>query len=351
MLKVDIKKKLNKFTLEVAFNVSIETLAILGPSGCGKSMTLKCIAGVETPDEGYIELNDRVLFDSAKKINLPPQQRRVGYLFQNYALFPNMTVEQNIAAAIKSDRKTKANIVSEKIKAFYLEGLGKQYPSQLSGGQQQRVALARLMAQNPDILMLDEPFSAMDNYLKWQLEQEVHEVLQSYGKPVLFVSHNRKEAYRLCDKVAVLYNGKLDTICSKNEIFELPHTVAVAQLIGCKNLSRIQRCGAHSVFAVDWGVKLETDRAVPETAGHIGFFGHYIRPAKAEDKNTIACRVLRVIEDNFSIMAILKPEEAYGITDYSKILWEMDKSVWKKVKVGLGNITIALEAGYIMLLD
>jgi molybdate transport system ATP-binding protein len=229
-------------------------------------MTLKCIAGVETPDEGYIELGGRVLFDSAKKVNLPPQQRQVGYLFQNYALFPNMTVEQNIAAAIKGDRKTKEKIISEKIKAFYLEGLEKQYPSKLSGGQQQRVALARLMAQNPDILMLDEPFSAMDNYLKWQLEQEVAEVLQSYRKPVLYVSHNRKEVYRLCDRVAVLYNGKLDTICSKQELFELPRTVAVAQLIGCKNFSRVQKCGEHRVFAMDWGVELETDRAVPETA-------------------------------------------------------------------------------------
>ncbi|MGI6686232.1 MAG: sulfate/molybdate ABC transporter ATP-binding protein [Bacillota bacterium] len=351
MLKVDIKKKLNKYTLEVAFNVGTETLAILGPSGCGKSMTLKCIAGVETPDAGYIELNGRVLFDSTKKINLPPQQRRVGYLFQNYALFPNMTVEQNIAAGIKGDRKTKENIVSEKIKAFYLEGLEKQCPSQLSGGQQQRVALARLMAQNPDILMLDEPFSAMDNYLKWQLEQEVHEVLQSYGKPVLYVSHNRKEVYRLCDMVAVLYNGKLDTICSKNELFEIPRTVAVAQLIGCKNLSRIQRLGEHRVFAVDWGVELETGRAVPETAGNIGFFGHYIRPARAEEKNTIACRVLRVVEDNFSTIAILKPEGVSGIEDYSKILWEMDKAAWQKVPDSLGTITITLEAGHIMLLD
>jgi molybdate transport system ATP-binding protein len=351
MLKVDIKKKLNKFTLEVAFNVSTETLAILGPSGCGKSMTLKCIAGVETPDEGYIELNNRVLFDSSKKINLTPQQRRVGYLFQNYALFPNMTVEQNIAAAIKGDRKTKENIVAEKIKAFYLEGLEKQYPSQLSGGQQQRVALARLMAQNPDILMLDEPFSAMDNYLKWQLEQEVHEVLQSYRKPVLFVSHNRKESYRLCDNVAVLYNGKFDTICSKHELFELPRTVAVAQLIGCKNLSRIQRCGKHRVFAVDWGVELETDRAVPETAGYIGFFGHFIRLAKAQDKNKIDCRVLRVIEDNFSTIAILRPEGASGIEKYTKILWEMDKIDWQELKDSSCTVTITLETGHIMLLD
>jgi molybdate transport system ATP-binding protein len=149
----------------------------------------------------------------------------------------------------------------------------------------------------------------------------------------------------------VLYNGKLDTICLKHELFQLPRTVAVAQLIGCKNLSRIRKSGEHRVYAVDWGVELETDRVVPETAGHIGVFGHYIRPAKDNDKNTIACRILRVAEDNFSTFAILKPEGASGSEDYSKILWEMDKTAWQKVKNGLDNITIALESEHIMLLD
>lgn len=351
MLKIDIKKKLNKFTLEVAFHADNETLAILGPSGCGKSMTLKCIAGVETPDSGYIELNGRVLFDSKKRINLPPQQRRVGYLFQNYALFPNMTVEQNIAVAVHADRETKKQIVADKIKAFYLEGLEKQYPTQLSGGQQQRVALARLMAQNPDILMLDEPFSAMDNYLKWQLEQEVAEVLQSYCKPVLLVTHNRKEAYRLSDKVAVLYNGSLDTICLKHELFELPRTVAVARLIGCKNISRIKKCNEHRIFAKDWGVELETVRPVPERAGYIGFFGHLIRPAASGNTNTINCCILRETEDNFSALAVLRPEGASVGDDYAKILWEMDKALWQELKNNSGQVTIALDPGHIILLE
>ncbi|MEL7565261.1 MAG: ATP-binding cassette domain-containing protein [Dehalobacterium sp.] len=351
MLKVDIKKKLNNFTLEVAFDVDTETLAILGPSGCGKSMTLKCIAGEETPDEGYIELNGRVLFDKRKKINLPPQQRRVGCLFQNYALFPNMTVEQNIAAAIQGKKQAKKQIVTEKISTFYLEGLEKEYPGRLSGGQQQRVALARLMAQDPEILMLDEPFSALDNYLKWQLEQEVAELLQSYSKSALLVSHNRKEAYRLCDRVAVLYGGKIDYICAKHELFEEPRTVAVAQLIGCKNISRIERIGAHRIFAIDWGVELDTVREVPETTGHIGFFGHLIYSAKAQERNAVTCRVLRVIEDTFSTIAVLKPERASGIEEFTRILWEMDKEAWQELKYSSGTVTIALDAENIMLLE
>lgn len=366
MLKVEIKKKLNNFTLEVAFNVFTETLALLGPSGCGKSMTLKCIAGVETPDEGYIELNGRVLFDKENNINLPPQQRRVGYLFQNYALFPNMTVEQNIAVAIHGDKKTKMDVVAEKIRSFYLVGLEKEYPGRLSGGQQQRVALARLMAQNPEILMLDEPFSAMDNYLKWQLEQEVAELLQSYPKPVLLVSHNRKEAYRLCDRVAVLYHGKLDYICPKHELFQLPRTVAVAQLVGCKNISRIRRLGDHRVFAEDWGVELDTTREVPETAGYIGFFGHLIYRAKAKEKNLIPCQVIRMTEDTFSAIAVLQPEGASGNEEFRKILWEMDKEVWRELECSsetlddinegsnfkkVNNINIALDADHIMILE
>lgn len=351
MLKVDIKKRLNNFTLEVAFTADQETLAVLGPSGCGKSMTLKCIAGVETPDEGYIELNGRVLFDKARKINLPPQQRRVGYLFQNYALFPNMTVEENIAAAVQGDKETKKKIAAEKIKAFYLEGLEKVYPAKLSGGQQQRVALARLMAQNPEILMLDEPFSALDNYLRWQLEQEVAEILELYRKPVLLVSHNRKEVYRLCDRVAVLCEGKLEAISSKQELFELPRTVTVARLVGYKNISRIRRLDEQRVFALDWGVELVLERKISDSARYIGFMAHTVCPAKTNSKNTLDCRILRVIENTFSTIVILQPKTASNLEEYNKLVWEMDKNRWNTLYKGTDLITVTLDAGQLLPLN
>jgi molybdate transport system ATP-binding protein len=351
MLKVDITKKLNNFTLKVAFSAGHETLAVLGPSGCGKSMTLKCIAGVETPDEGYIELNGRVLFDKRKKINLPPQQRRVGYLFQNYALFPNMTVEQNIAAAIQGAKQTKKELVEEKIKAFYLEGLEKVYPGQLSGGQQQRVALARLMAQNPEILMLDEPFSALDNYLRWQLEQEVAEILQRYRKPVLLVSHNLKEVYRLCDRVAVLNNGKLEAIALKQELFQIPRTVTAARLVGYKNISRIERLGEKRVKAIDWGVELDLKRPVPDSAGHIGLMGQFIRQAKRGDNNTIVCRVLRVIEETFTTIVILQAEKASANEEHNKLIWEMEKGSWQDLKDSTDSITVTIAANHILPLN
>jgi len=344
MLKVDIKKKLNNFTLEVAFTAGQETLAILGPSGCGKSMTLKCIAGVETPDEGYIELNGRVLFDKARKINLPPQKRRVGYLFQNYALFPHMTVEENIAVAIRADKETKRKLVAEKIKAFYMEGLEKAYPARLSGGQQQRVALARLMAQDPEILMLDEPFSALDNHLRWQLEQELAEVIRLYRKPALLVSHNFKEVYRLSDRVVVLCAGQVEAIASKQELFELPRTVTAARLIGYKNISRIKRLDARKAFAVDWGVELELTRQIPEGAGYVGCMSPSIRPADAKSQNTLRCRILRVVESTFSTMVILRPEKASSFEDYNKLIWEMDKDEWKELQGGPEFLTITIDA-------
>ena len=194
MLQVRIKKKLGNFLLDVDFSMDGGIFAILGASGCGKSMTLKCIAGIERPDEGRIVLNDRVLFDSAKRINLPPQKRKVGYMFQDYALFPTMNVVQNIQAGM--GRKPDPKKVREYIAGFQLGGLEHHMPDQLSGGQKQRVAMARMLAAEPEVLLLDEPFAALDSYLKWKMEQQMLELLQKVQTPVLFVSHNRDEVYR-----------------------------------------------------------------------------------------------------------------------------------------------------------
>lgn len=200
-LGVEIKKKLKEFDLDISFSAGKGCLGILGPSGCGKSMTLKSIAGIVTPDSGRIALQyakgeaagGRVLYDSALKINEKPQMRRVGYLFQNYALFPNMSVEENIAAGLKGMEKKKAK-VGEMIERFRLTGLEKRYPGQLSGGQQQRVALARILAYEPEALLLDEPFSAMDTYLREGLRLELSKVLADYDGVSVMVTHDRDEA-------------------------------------------------------------------------------------------------------------------------------------------------------------
>ena len=200
-LSVDIKKRLGSFQLDVSFEAqdATETLALLGASGCGKSMALKCIAGIERPDEGRIVLNDRVLFDSAAHVDMPVQQRRVGYLFQNYALFPTMTVLDNVLVGVREgSRDERRERALAQIRTFRLEGLEDHRPAELSGGQQQRCALARIMANDPELLLLDEPFSALDGFLRWQLELELSDTLKAFPGGVVFVTHSRDEVYRMC---------------------------------------------------------------------------------------------------------------------------------------------------------
>lgn len=209
MLEVQIYKKLAEFDLDVSFQVDDNILGFMGASGSGKSMTLKCIAGIETPDQGRIVLNGRVLFDSEKKINVPIQKRNVGYMFQSYALFPNMNVYENISVGLRARKVKDVDIVVQKVmQQFRIFELASRYPKQLSGGQRQRVALARLMAYEPDVLLLDEPFSALDEDLKKDLLQKLKSELQ-ISKPVIFVSHDKEEVNELCDLKYKIKQGEI----------------------------------------------------------------------------------------------------------------------------------------------
>ena len=213
-LEVAIKKYYPDFSLDVKFYTEKGILGVLGASGCGKSMTLKCIAGIETPDEGKIILNGRVLFNSEKKINLSPQKRNIGYLFQNYALFPHMNVEENIAVGIKI-KEEKNEIIAKYLKIFHLENLKKAYPKNLSGGQQQRVALARIFASQPDILMLDEPFSALDAISEQHIIKRLN--LKTKMSITIFITH-RYSSLRLADFILVLKDGELVESGSHQEL-------------------------------------------------------------------------------------------------------------------------------------
>ena len=222
-LKVDIRKNLGSFSLNVKFATEENApavLGLLGASGCGKSLTLKCIAGIETPDRGRIVLDGVTLFDSEKKIDLPPQKRQVGYLFQNYALFPNMTVRQNILCGLcrEKDKAAKEEEVCRVVRMLQLDGLESRRPCQLSGGQQQRVALARILVNKPKLLMLDEPFSALDSHLRDKLQMELRGLLADFGRDVLLVTHSRDEAYHLCSRVAVLESGRLLAVKPTKEL-------------------------------------------------------------------------------------------------------------------------------------
>lgn len=208
MLYVDIVKKLDNFTLKASMRVDGEVTALFGASGAGKSMTLKCIAGIEKPDSGVIQLNGRTLFDSSEHINLPPQKRRVGYLFQDYALFPNMTVKGNIEAGMRSLKKSERNIkAAELTERFRLNGLENKRPSTLSGGEQQRVALARIFASHPEVILLDEPFASLDIMLKSELIPYMKDIINSFGGESILVSHDVDEVLSMSERVTEISSG------------------------------------------------------------------------------------------------------------------------------------------------
>ena len=328
---VDIKKSYGEFKLNVQFEAGDEILALLGASGCGKSLTLKCIAGIEKPDEGQIILNGKTLFDSKKKINLSPQKRKVGLLFQNYALFPNMTVEQNIAIGIRKSKSEVGRIVNDLINMFHLQSLEKRSPSQLSGGQQQRVALARILASEPDILMLDEPFSALDSYLRWQLEQEMYCALSNFKGTTLYVSHNRDEVYRLCDRICVVSNGSVDIVDDKWEIFKNPQIYSACLLTGCKNISEIEILDDNILLAKDWGILFNYGKPIPKDKKYIGLRAHQINICPdLSFLNSFEFEIVKEIHDTFSYILMIKVNNIQN-NPTKLIRWEVSKLLRDKI--------------------
>lgn len=344
-LEVNIQKRFGKFSLDVAFESGEGMTGLLGASGCGKSMTLKCVAGIITPDRGRIAVNGRVLFDAEKRINLPPQQRKVGYLFQHYALFPHMTVVENISAGlVRGEGKERMH---QLLHAFQLEGLEEKRPRQLSGGQQQRVALARILASRPETLLLDEPFSALDSYLKWQVELELTEILREFAGPMVLVTHNREEIYRLCGRACVLDHGRSQPVRPVKELFQMPGTLSACLLSGCKNISRARILPDGRVEALDWGVALNVASTAPEGLSHVGIRSHHLRPTEGGQGNEIHCRVAKVTEELFSMTVLLVPQ---GATEGdARLRLELTREEWAIWK-GADQITIAAAPEQLMLL-
>ncbi|WP_300411536.1 sulfate/molybdate ABC transporter ATP-binding protein [uncultured Oscillibacter sp.] len=312
-LTVQIQKRYGDFRLDVDFTAEDgQALALLGASGCGKSATLKCVAGIDRPDRGRIELDGQVLFDSEADIDLPPQRRRVGLLFQSYALFPNMTVERNIAVCLgRLDRRERRRRTAELLALLRLEEQAALHPRQLSGGQRQRAALARVLAAEPRALLLDEPFSALDSFLRQQLEEELRDLLDRFPGPVVWVSHDRGEACRNCPRVCVLEAGRSSPARGMAALMADPVTVSAARLSGCGNLVPARPGPGPGLAEVPaWGLTLRT--AVPWRAGvtTLGFRANRVRPAEAGEVNAFPCRVVRAVEDAFSILVLLLPEGA-----------------------------------------
>jgi len=331
-LFLDIEKILNNFHLQIAFNADDHPLGLLGSSGAGKSMILRCLAGIETPTKGQIILNGKVLFDSEKKINIPIYQRRIGFLFQNYALFPHMTVMENIAFGLPKSVNAKEEVEKQLI-TMHLQGFGDRYPHQLSGGQQQRVALARALASKPEALLLDEPFSALDTHLRSQLEQQVTEILDDYSGVTLFVTHNMEEAYRLCPNLLVLEHGKAAHHGSKYDIFQHPASVNVAQLTGCKNFSRANILSSQQIEAIDWDCTLEVREKIPSELSHVGIRAHHLIFTKdPQQVNTFPCYLVRTSETPHRMTIFLKLHSPGNHPHDYHLQGEIYKEKWLNIK-------------------
>ena len=294
-LIVDITRRLGSFTLDAQFEAENGVTCLLGASGCGKSFTLKCIAGIERPDRGHIELDGAVLFDSEKK------EKRL----------------------------------SEIIRLMQLDGLENHKPAQLSGGQQQRTALARILVSEPRLLMLDEPFSALDAHLRDSLKIELRDMLQTYGREVLMVTHSREEAYNMSRKIAVMDRGKLLCMKDTKELFADPGSVPAAVLTGCKNIAEARKTGSHEVEVPAWGIRLQTAQEVGDNLTAVGIRAHYFNVST--QKNRYPITYVEEMEEPFEV--ILQFRYQNQAPDSPPVWWRLNKE--KRPGAFPGEIGIA----------
>lgn len=325
-IEVLIKKDLGPFKLNIAFHSDSRRIGILGASGCGKSLTLKSIAGIERPDEGRIVINGKALFDSSERMNLKPQLRKVGYLFQNYALFPTMTVEQNIAAGLTGKRRQIMHRVHEMVERFHLNGLEKRLPGELSGGQQQRVALARMLICEPEVILLDEPFSALDVYLRDQMQRELMQMLETYPGIVILVSHSRDEVYRMSEEMLVLEQGRIAGQGNTKQLFDEPGNITIARLTGCKNIAKVRPADS-GIYVEDWDMELPVRERAGANIQAVAIRAHQFCVRKTEENEHLVFPVLEpvVTEDLFEYnISFRTSAHAVGRVD-----WKISKDAWQ----------------------
>ena len=322
MLELNIKKKLNNFTLDIECKLDSNRIGILGGSGAGKSMILKMLAGIEKPDKGYIKLDDRLLFDSEKKIDIKPKDRNIGYCFQNYALFPNLTVYENIVIGLSKYERADADKFIEK---FELTKIKDSKPNKISGGQAARVAMARILIRKPKALLFDEAFSALDIYLRDHIQEEIAQILEDFEGSAIFVSHSRDEVYRLCDSTMVIDAGKISNLGNTKKIFKYPETKITAILTGCKNISDIRYISDNTIEAIDWGIKFKFLKELPKDINAIGIRAHEFVPVWEETGTNLIefklkSRAKLPFEDNYYLYTKGSSSQKYSSATVSLVI-------------------------------
>ena len=322
-IEVDIHHALGGFHLRAAFQSDGGVLGLLGASGAGKSLTLRAIAGLESPRQGRIVLNGRVLLDTRQGIRLRPAARRIGMVFQDYALFPHLTVAGNIAFPLAAlPPAERARKVAEWARLAAIEPLLDRYPAELSGGQRQRVALARALAMEPDALLLDEPFSALDAHLRWRLEEQLRDLLAGFGGVAVFVTHDRNETYRLSARMVVLVNGSVAASGTREEIFARPGTVEAARLTGCKNIAAFRLVGPGRIQVDEWNCRLHAPAAMIGMT-HVGIRAHDVRFVEGPGDHIFPCELVHAIDSPFETTAYLRLAGAAALLEA-----ELPRDAW-----------------------
>ena len=352
-LEISVEKALEYFNLEVGFRAGQGALGLLGASGAGKSMTLRMIAGIVAPDRGRIVLNGRVLYDSATGEKISAAERKIGMVFQDYALFPRMTVAENVGFGLSKlqecERKAR---VQRQLDRMHIAELADRYPAEISGGQRQRVAIARCMAIEPDALLFDEPFAALDPHLRRQTEEQLRATLAGYNGAVIFVTHDMEEAFRFCSDLLVLDSGKVIASGPKHQLFERPQTIVAARLTGCKNIAPARRMATDRIAVNAWDCKLRTAIPVPDALTHAGIRSHQISfdPA-ADEENTFPCWLVATSEAPHEMTLYLRLHEAPQPGESPHLQADVPKDLWQTLIVEPQPWRIRLDPARLLLLE
>jgi molybdate ABC transporter permease protein len=352
-LQVDLKKAYPGFDLSVAFTATGGAVGLLGASGSGKSLTLRSIAGLETPREGRISLNGRLLFESKSRVSRTPAERRVGMVFQDYALFPHLTARQNIAFGLnRLPARGRENRIAEWARKLRIEALLDRHPGVLSGGQKQRVALARALVMEPEALLLDEPFSALDPHLRRNLEEQLKETLRQFRGVTVFVTHDRDEAYRFCQDLVVLSGGRVAAAGPKREIFGRPESLAVARLTGCKNFAAVSAVEGDSIRVVEWNCTLRASPPIPCDTKYVGIRAHHIRIARpgSGGENAFPCWMMRQVESPFEMTLYLRLHAPAQPEDRPHLEAEVSQAAWAELSQVPQPWTAILDTDQLLLL-
>ncbi len=352
-LEVNAAIALRDFDLQVEVRTGAGAVGLLGPSGAGESMTLRIIAGVVTPDRGSIVLNGKTLYSSAARIDIPPAQRRIGIVFQDYALFPHLTVQENIAFGLHgfSPAERRAR-VDEQMRRLHISELAHRFPREISGGQRQRAAIARALAPAPDALLLDEPFAALDPHLRRRMEEQLRRSLAGYTGAVVFVTHDVEEAFRFCADLLVMDSGRVIALGPRQALFDQPRTVAAARLTGCKNIVPAVVTGRDSVGVEVWDCVLKCPGADTSAVRHVGYRSHqfnFVRDRSSE--NAFPCWLVETSEAPHEMTLYLRLHRAPQPGESHHLQADIPKPDWRQLRERPQPWLIQLDPARILLLE